>query len=148
MHLPKWKSIIVGMSAVALCTSPTGAIAATSTAFHPVPINPLVALSALGSPASRAALCGSSAAVAAATMAGQGVPGCLLPIVDAVPPPMPEAAVPPVLEPAPLAAAAPMTGLYAIPPVLLGMVGIVLGLVLLHALDDNNNQGDEDNSPA
>lgn len=147
MHLPKWKSIVVGMSAVALCTSSTGAIAATPTAFRPVSINPLVALSALGSPASRAALCGSSAAAAAATMAGQGVPGCLLPIVDAVPPPIPEAAAPPVLEPAPLAAAAPMTGLYAIPPVLLGMVGIVLGLVLLHALDDNN-QGDEDNSPA
>jgi hypothetical protein len=146
MQLFKMKDVAVAISALALCVSPTGAIAAPTASYRPVAINPLVALSALGSPASRTALCGSSAAAAAGTVvAGQGVPGCLLPLAD-LPPPVPvaETALPPVLEAAPMAATG---GFYAIPPLLLGLVGIVLGAVLLHALDDDDEEV-EDNSPS
>uniref|UniRef100_UPI00180D3726 hypothetical protein n=1 Tax=Sphingomonas sp. TaxID=28214 RepID=UPI00180D3726 len=53
------------LAALALCTSSTGAIAASAhQSVQPTGISPLVALSALGSEASRAALCGASAAAA------------------------------------------------------------------------------------
>ena len=141
MHLSSFKKITVAISAVAMCASSTGAIASTS--YSQASISPLVALSALGSQASRIALCGSQAAAAAAAAAtAQGAPApCVLPVTDAAaPPPMVESAPPPPPEMAPPMA----TAGYHIPLVLLGLVGIVLAAVLIHAFDEDD---DEDNSP-
>ncbi|HVL39842.1 MAG TPA: hypothetical protein VM328_10680 [Fimbriimonadaceae bacterium] len=99
----------------------------------------MVALSVLGSDASRAALCGSAAAAAAAgAIAGaQGAaPGCVLPVVDVVPPPMVEAPPPPLAPVVPAAS----TG-FGIPLALLGLLGaIVIGAVLLDRADDNDDE--------
>ena len=123
--------------ALALCVNSTAAAAAT-TAQAPS-LSPLVALSVLGSDASRAALCGSAAAAAAAgAIAGaQGAaPGCVLPVVDAVPPPMVEAPPPPLAPVVPVAS----TG-FGIPLALLGLLGaIVIGAVLLDRADDNDDE--------
>jgi len=71
-------------AALAMCLGSTSAVAASSTwsARAPGSIRPLVAVSTLGSQASRAALCGAS--VSAATQGGavQGRRGCVLPIMD------------------------------------------------------------------
>jgi hypothetical protein len=124
--------------ALALCLNSTAA-AASATVRAPS-INPLVALSVLGSDASRAALCGSaaSAAVAAASagQAAQGAaPGCVLPVLGAppvVPPPPVVEAVPPPVVPA---AAAPGFG---VPLALLGLAGVVLAATLLQAFNDED----------
>lgn len=77
---------------------------AASAAVTPLParIDPLVALSALGTAGSQGAVCGSgAAAAAAATAAAQGAPGsCVLPVSDVTPPPPAPGAVPPPPPPA------------------------------------------------
>jgi hypothetical protein len=123
--------------ALALCVNSTAAVAATTA--HTYNVSPLVALSVLGSDASRAALCGAAAAsAAAATVSGaQGAaPGCVLPAVDVVPPPMVEAPPPPMAPVVPVAS----TG-FGIPLALLGLLGaIVVGAVLLDRADDNDDE--------
>lgn len=123
--------------ALALCVNSTAA--AASTTAGTASIDPLVALSVLGSDASRAALCGGAASAAAAVaVAGQAAqapaPGCVLPVLGAPPPPPPAVvdAVPPPVVPA---VAAPGVG---VPLALLGLVGIVLGAVLLQAFNDED----------
>ena len=78
--------------ALSLCVSSTGAIAASTPSASNTTISPLVALSALGSDASRAALCGAAAAAAAgaAAVAQGAAQGCVLPVTDpaAAPPPL------------------------------------------------------------
>lgn len=140
------KTFAGALAALALCTSSTGAIAAS--AQHNVQrasISPLVALSALQSSASRAALCGASAAaVAGAAAASQGAaPGCVLPAVDAVPPP---AAVeyPPPIEPM----AAPIVeGGMGVSPLLLVLGAIAAGVLAYYLLKDDDRDGDWDLSP-
>ena len=140
------KTFAGALAALALCTSSTGAIAAS--AQHNVQrasISPLVALSALQSSASRAALCGASAAaVAGAAAASQGAaPGCVLPAVDAVPPP---AAVeyPPPMEPM----AAPIVeGGMGVSPLLLVLGAIAAGVLAYYLLKDDDRDGDWDLSP-
>ena len=106
------------LSALALCISSTGAIAAS-----PAPqtaISPFVALSALGSGASAAALCGSAAV---AQGAGKG---CILPAVD---PALAAAVV--QSEPLPVATEsyAPVGG-ASVSPLLLALVGLAAAVVL------------------
>jgi hypothetical protein len=147
MQLASFSKRFAGaLAAVALCTSSTGAIAASTQAAHPVSISPLVALSALGSDASRAALCGASAAAvagAAAASAQGAAQGCVLPVVDAAPPPpVAETLPPPPVAPPPVA---PVGGGFGFSPRLLALAGIgaaVLLVVLLHKKNDN------DESPA
>jgi len=131
---------------LALCTSSTGAIAAsTQHTVQQASISPLVALSALGSGASRAALCGASAAaVAGAAAASQGAaPGCVLPVVDAVPPPAVVEAPPPmepVVEPY-------VQGGMGISPLLLVLGAIAAGVLAYYLLKDDDEDDDIDLSP-
>lgn len=127
-----------GLVALALCASSTGAIAASTqhTAYQ-AGISPLVALSAIGSEASRAALCGASAVAAAGAAAQGAAPGCVLPAVDAAPPPpVVEAAPPPppMVEPvAPVAA-----GGFGVSPLLLALVGVAAAYALYKILDQDD----------
>jgi len=101
-------------------------------------VDPLVSLSALGSVASRTAVCaGSTASMAAASAAMQTVaPGCVLP-VTAPPPPAPvTAAVAPVPGPAPKS--------IGWLPILLGAAALAGIIALILASDDN---GHGDNTP-
>ena len=118
--------------AIALCASPTLAAAA---AVPAQPLSPLVALSAFGSQASAQAVCGSAAATAAGAAAVQGQPGCVLPAVDAPPPP-PVGETPPIQP-----AAAP--GGFSISPVLLGLVGIAALAALIAAGGDDSDADPE-----
>lgn len=139
------KTFAGALAALALCTSSTGAIAAsTQHSVQQASISPLVALSALGSGASRAALCGASAAaVAGAAAASQGAtPGCVLPAVDAVPPPV-VVETPPPVEPM----AAPFVeGGMGISPLLLVLGALAAGLLIWHLMDEDED-GDFDLSP-
>ena len=140
------KTFAGAVAAMALLTSSTGAIAAsTQHKVHQASISPLVALSALGSGASRAALCGaSSVAAAGAAAAAQGAaPGCVLPVVDAVPPPavVETAPPPPMMEPM----VEPVGGM-GISPLLLALGAVALGLLAWQLLDDDED-GDFDLSP-
>jgi hypothetical protein len=141
------KAFAGAVAAMALLTSSTGAIAAsTQHSVNQPSISPLVALSALGSGASRAALCGASsvAAAGAAAAASQGAaPGCVLPVVDAVPPPAVVETAPPPMEPV----VEPVAGGLGISPLLAVLGAIALGVLAWQLLDDDNEDGDFDLSP-
>ncbi len=102
----------------------------------PRSIDPLVALSVFGTSESRSAVCAAGAAQAAAAAGAAmaqaaGTPGCVLPVVDAVPPPVVTEAPPP-----PAAAVAPAAvggGIGAL-PLLVGLAAIVAiaAVVLKH----------------
>ncbi len=124
----------------------TGILAAAAAAFlssqavYAAPLagssqlDPLVSLSLLGSTTSQAAVCaGSTAAMAAATAAAQGAPGCVLPVT--APPP-----VTPVAEgvPAPVVAA-PGAGIGTL-PLLLGLAAII-GVAALLLSSGHNGHG-------
>jgi len=122
------------LCAFALCTSSTGAIAASTPS--PTTISPFVALSALGSEVSAAALCGSSAVAGAAAAAQGASPGCVLPAVDpAAPAAVAETAPPPpyVAEPV-----APMGG-SAVSPLLLALAGIAAAVGLYYLVFRGND---------
>ncbi len=135
---PVSKKFVGTAAAILLCLSPTMARAATATPAPPQ-INPLVALSALGSPASATALCGASTTAAAGAAAvSQAQPGCVLPLVDqAPPPPMPQAVPPPP----------PVGGGFGISPIILGLLGIAALAALLLLSDDDDDDDDEPISP-
>jgi len=140
------KTFAGAVAALALCTSSTGAIAAsTQHTVQQASISPLVALSALGSGASRAALCGASAAaVAGAAAASQGAaPGCVLPAVDAMPPPAVVEAPPP-MEPV---AEPYVQGGMGISPLLLVLGAIAAGVLAYYLLKDDDEDDDIDLSP-
>lgn len=88
----------------------------------PQTVDPLVALSVFGTSESRAAICaaGAQAAAAAATNAvvQPGMTGCVLPVMDAAPPPAQAGAAPaaivPVAANAGIAALPLMAGLFSI----------------------------------
>ena len=134
-----YKKFAGGLAALALCTSSTGAIAASAQhATTHSGIAPLVALSALGSDASRAALCGASAVAAAGAAAtAQGAaPGCVLPVVDAVPPPAVVETVPPPIM------AEPVVAGPAISPLLLALAGIAAAVLAYYLLKDDDDEED------
>jgi hypothetical protein len=135
---------VLGLSlSVALCVAPTAAVAAQNTPVQA--INPMIALSLFGSPASAAALCGNQAAAvagAAVAAAQAPAPGCVLPYADPVaPPPMAE---PVAVPPEPIAAAAPRG--FGVAPLLLGLLGIA-GLAAIIASQDDDDNGDPPVSP-
>jgi hypothetical protein len=140
-----YKKFAGGLAALALCTSSTGAIAASAQhSMDHSSIMPLVALSALGSDASRAALCGASAvAVAGAAAAAQGpAPGCVLPAVDGVQAPAVVDTTPP-----PVVMAEPVVAGPAVSPLLLALVGIAAAVLAYYLLKDDDDDGDIDLSP-
>lgn len=101
-------------------------------------LSPWVALSALGSANSSAALCGSAAAAAASSAAQGAAPGCVLPAVDA-PPPIAQA--PDVPPPAPVAAVPAAATGFSILPLLLGLAGAaaIAALILAGGGDDDDD---------
>lgn len=125
--------------ALALITSSTGAVAASTYTAQPSSISPLVALSALASDTSRVALCGAAAAAAAGTAAAQAAAqGCVLPVVDqtAAPVPVSEALPPPPVAPPPVA---PLAGEgFGISPLLLGLVAVAAAVGLYFLLKKKN----------
>ena len=114
-------------------------LASSAIAAAPRSVDPLLALSVLGTSESRAAVCAAGAAQAAAAagaaVAAQGAgTGCVLPVVDAAPPPV-------VTEPAPpppLAAAPAVAGGVNPFPLLLGLAAIIglAAIVMKHADSD------------
>ena len=119
----------------ALLLSSTAA-AAAPTLQSASAINPWATMAAFGTQASRATLCGSTAAVAgaaAATSAAQAAParpGCVLPVVDA-PPPM---VAPDVVPPPP-----PVETGFGVSPLLLGLGALAIaGLIYLIVNDDDD----------
>lgn len=116
-----------------LASAPAAATARAPVAQTSV-LSPWVALSALGSPASSAALCANAAAIAA-TAAQAAAPGCVFPQVDVVPVPA-EAGV----ARAPVAGAIPTGGLGFL-PILLGLAAVAAGLAALAAAGDDDGAG-------
>lgn len=111
---------------LALCISSTGAIAAS-----PQPraaVSPFVALSALGSGVSAAALCGSSTVAGAAAVTQGAAQGCVLPVVDQAVAPPPVASAEPLVGIEPVA---PMGG-AGISPLLLALAGIAAAVGLYY----------------
>jgi len=97
----RFKPVVALVVAGSMFVSSTAAVAATAHASAPQQVDPWAALSILSAGAPAAALCGAAAATAA-----QAGAGCVLPAVDAAPPPAvvetgppPPTPVPPV-EPA------------------------------------------------
>jgi hypothetical protein len=100
-------------------------------------VDPLVAVSMLGTASSQAAICAAGAAsTAAAVQAAPAQPGCVLPVVDAPPPaPVVEAPPPPAPTVVPVAAAGKE---IAILPLLLGLAAIAAGIFLLLDKDEDD----------
>jgi hypothetical protein len=107
----------------------------TASAIPARSINPMIALSIFGSQASAAAICGSAAAAAAGAAVTAQAPagGCVLPLVDAPPPP-------PIVE-APPFVPAPVSGGFGISPILLGLAGIAILAALIASQDDDDDDG-------
>ena len=117
--------VLVGGS---LMFSSTAAVAATTAA--PVPqVRPWVILTAMSGGAPTAAMCGAAAAAAAA--AAQAPTGCVLPALDAVPPP-------PAPQPVAVAPVAAPAGGLGISPLLLGLLAIAAGIGIFALLENGN----------
>lgn len=114
------------LAAASMALSSPAAAAVQAQSAQASLMSPWVALSALGSTGSSAALCANAAATAAATQAGPG--GCVLPQIDPAP-----VAVAPEAAPAPLpvAAAAPVAGGLGFLPILLGLAAVAAGVALI-----------------
>ena len=135
-------------AALAMCLGSTSAIAASSASFSRAPssISPLVALSALGSQASRAAMCGASVSSAMGAAAAQGgvvagTPGCVLPMVDQPVAPVVQEVVP-VYTPEPVAVAVvPVASpSFSFLPLLAGLA-VLGGLAFLLLRDNDDDDG-------
>lgn len=126
------KKFFGAVAAFALCLSPTMAHAATAVATPS--LNPLVAVSVFGTPASAQAVCGNAsgaAAAAGAATVAQGQTGCVLPAVDPAPPPVVEGP-PPVAGP----------GGFSLMPILLGLIGIAALAALIASGNDDSESPD------
>jgi hypothetical protein len=127
------KSLTGAIAALALCFSPTMAHAATAAPAQS--LNPLIAVSVFGTPASAQAVCGNAsgaAAAAGAAAVAQGQTGCVLPAVDA--PPVAVSEVPP--------AVVPTSRGFGIAPILLGLLGIAALAALIASGNDDSDSPD------
>ena len=125
-----WRGLVGAFVAGSLILSSTAAGAATAAVDQQ--LNPWGVLSAMSGGAPAAAMCGAAATAAAA----QGPTGCVLPIMDAAPPPPVQAPPPPV----PVEAAVPSAG---VSPLILGILALALVVGAAIALS-----GHHGNSPA
>ena len=126
-----------GAVGAAISIMASGPAAAASATVQPVAsvLSPWVALSALGGTASSTALCASAVAGSSAATQGQA-PGCVLPLVDALPP---------VVESVPMAApvAVASGGGLGFLPLLLGLAAAAGAIALLLS----NSEDGKDISP-
>ncbi len=125
------KSFIGAAAAIALCFSPTMSHAATAAAPS---LNPLVAVSVFGTPASAQAVCGNAsgaATAAGAAAVAQGQTGCVLPAVDPAAPPVTEVPPPAVAR-----------GGFNLMPILLGLLGIAALAALIASGNDDSDSPD------
>ena len=130
------------MAFVRNCTAAFAAVsllASTAAAAAPRTVDPLVALSVFGTSESRAAVCAAGAAQAAAAAGAAAAqaaagPGCVLPVMDAVAPPVVSETAPPMA----VAPAAVGGGVGAL-PLLLGLaaVAVLAAIVLKHSDEDD-----------
>lgn len=136
----KSQMLTTGLVVVAVgFASPAAAAGRASSVAEAVPtqqglLSPWVALSALGSSGSSAAVC-ASAAAAASSAAQAPAPGCVLPAVDA-PPPIAQV---PEASPVPVAAAPAAAAGFSVLPLLLGLASAAaLAAFLLTDGDDED----------
>lgn len=102
-------------------------------------VDPLVALSALATVQSNAAVCSASTAAAAGAAAAQAAtPGCVLPVTGA-PAPVAEVGPPPPPPPVVGAAAAPKA--FGVLPLVIGLAAII-GLAAALLSGGGNGKGD------
>lgn len=123
------KQALGALIAGSLMFSSTAVVAATPAPIATQQVNPWAALAVLSAGAPATTICGTAAATAA-----QAGGGCVLPIMDAVPPP------PPAAAPVPVAAAGPGVGLN---PLALGLLALVAGFGFYFAVrgGGSNNNG-------
>lgn len=126
MH-SRLKTLTGAAAALALGSSPIVASAATIASNQTV--NPLVAVSMLGTQASAQAVCAGDAGATAAA-AAQAPPNCVLPAADAPPPPPVSEGVPPPPPPA---------GNFGFNPILHGLAVLALLAGLSTLLDDDDD---------
>lgn len=130
------KPIAAALFSAALLMSSTAAQASATVAPSAVSVSPWVALSAFGTPAAVTSLCAAGAAAATqgtavAQAAGQG---CVLPVMDAAPPPV----VHHTPAPAPLPAATPAgIGIW---PLLLGLAAVTAVVFLIIRRDGDRER--------
>jgi 2-oxoglutarate dehydrogenase E2 component (dihydrolipoamide succinyltransferase) len=136
--------IAAGAVALSMLASTPAFAAARTQAVEASLVSPWVALSALGSTNSGAALCAGAAAAAANSSAQAGVPGCVLPLVDAAPAPVAAAPAPVAAPIAPVAAARGIGFL----PILLGLATLAAGIALLAGSGKDNPINPPPVSPA
>lgn len=127
------KKAFGALVAGSLMFSSTVVVAARPAPVAARQVNPWAALAALSAGAPAATICGGAAAAAAAAQTGAG---CVLPVLDAVPPPPPPAPAPVP----PIAAAGPGFGLN---PLALGLLALVAGIGIYFAV----RGGDKSNTP-
>jgi hypothetical protein len=111
-------------------------LASSAASAAPRTIDPLVALSVFGTAESQAAVCaaGSAAAAAGAAVAAQGAqPGCVLPVVDAPPPPV-------VSQPTYIEPVVTRRDGIGILPLLLGLAALAAAAILLLGDDDDDDE--------
>jgi hypothetical protein len=125
----RFKGVIVGLVASAMIVSSTAAAGATVQPSASQQLSPWAALTALTAGAPAATLCG---AAVAATAGQVPATGCVLPAVDAPPPPaaMAEPA------PAPAIAAQPAT---VVSPLFLALSALALGAAVYFLVRDNHH---------
>jgi hypothetical protein len=118
-------------AAAAACLAFAAASPAVGT--PPPQVDPLVAVSLFASPASQAALCGSSALAGAAATVQGAAPGCVLPRVDPpVSSPAAQDVPPPPASAAAIPAGAAVAGAgLAVLPLLFGLFGVAGATVAL-----------------
>lgn len=133
-------------AALAMCLASTSAAASTglrasAAVSSPSSISPLIALSALGSQASRSALCGAAvtSAMGAAAVQTPGTPGCVLPMLDTPVAPVVTEAPPPVFVPEPVAVPVAASGFSFLP--LLAGLAVLGGLAFLLLRDKDDDRG-------
>ena len=131
------KKLAGAAAAIALCTSPALATAASAARQ---PVSPLVAVSLFGTQASAQAVCaqGASAAATAGAAAAQTPPNCVLPATDPPPPPVGQGAPPPP----------PPAGDFGINWLLAGLGALALIAGLSTLFDDDDDDDDVVVSPA
>ena len=126
-------NLAAGAAALSMMASSPAVAAAQAQAAQASLVSPWVALSALGSTNSGAALCGAAAATAASSSSQAGVPGCVLPQLDAAPVPVAQTSAPL----APVVPAAGVRGLGFL-PILLGLATLAAGIALLAGSGKDN----------